>query len=765
MAELKGGLPPNHKFSVNDVIIITRQLKGSGDFFDDAGLPTSETAQTFEARVSGIGPNYIDIVAGPGAFEAGMGTAAPNDLSGEGDRRLRVRADLFFSPIPYQRMVAALAQITQVPSPTSQSNKAGIANGEEPDNGAPQKNLLDRICMDEVLREMILATHSFGEPTSPFWKDPSACNLDELSNRLSKPPMPNSNKLAMQVLKYMQTNPQIFRQLNAPQLAAVRAALTRRSTLIQGPPGTGKTTAAAAIAFGFVHQCRSLSQHTKVLACAFSNAGADNLADALLKLGLKVVRIGKPSAVSENLWNNTIDAAIDRDPDAQKALQKAAHATAALAKQQRLKSSAKSDDRMVRATATSAVKASIVACNLAATAAFREADVIVSTSTGAADPRLMAACGLAQTDDGQNGETTEDAPSRTLAPDGLPPLSLPFVIVDEACQSVEPASLIPVVASNSCRSLVLLGDPCQLPPTVRHAGSNDSPLSISLMERLAKILPHPDIQSQVDNTIFDTSFLASSPIRQARSVALARNTDVQEGSYRKRFAGSFMLSIQYRMSPGIAAFSSAIFYDGLLSTPHNLANMRPCPSALSDKLPCSCDEETGVRLVHMGGRSSERRNDRQDPTAVGEQATSYSNPTEAAFVKRMIQDIISANSSDVETIAVISPYNAQVQMIQGLLADLPQNDESPKIEVRSVDAFQGREKDIVIFSAVRSNREGKIGFLHDWRRLNVALTRAKSGLIIVGDFETLAPADRNFAALQEWAAAAKCAYYETFSSL
>ena len=97
--------------------------------------------------------------------------------------------------------------------------------------------------------------------------------------------------------------------------------------------GTGKTTVAGAICFGFVHQCRNLSLNSKVIACAFSNVGADNLADQMMKIGLKVVRVGRASSVSEHLWTYTLDAAIDRDPDAQKALENAVKATSNLTSQ------------------------------------------------------------------------------------------------------------------------------------------------------------------------------------------------------------------------------------------------------------------------------------------------------------------------------------------------------------------------------------------------------------------------------------------------
>lgn len=109
------------------------------------------------------------------------------------------------------------------------------------------------------------------------------------------------------------------------------------------------------------------------------------------------------------------------------------------------------------------------ACNIAATKALREADVIVATSIGAADPQLLAACGIYPEEEEDIKTISMDDKSksefgtiREFAPDNLPPLSLPFVIIDEACQSVEPASLIPIVSTNTCRSLVMLGDPCQV---------------------------------------------------------------------------------------------------------------------------------------------------------------------------------------------------------------------------------------------------------------------------------------------------------------
>jgi hypothetical protein len=129
--------------------------------------------------------------------------------------------------------------------------------------------------------------------------------------------------------------------------------------------GTGKTTTAGSIAFGFVHQCRNISPHCKVLATAFSNVGADNLAEKFLSLGLKVVRVGKPSGISESLWSYTLDAAIQKDPLAQRALEDAAKITAKVKNNNRDKRRNKgsiSAERTKTDEATAAVKASIQVC-------------------------------------------------------------------------------------------------------------------------------------------------------------------------------------------------------------------------------------------------------------------------------------------------------------------------------------------------------------------------------------------------------------------
>lgn len=496
------------------------------------------------------------------------------------------------------------------------------------------------------------------------------------------------------------------------------------------------------------------------MATAFSNVGADNLAEKFLSLGLKVVRVGKPSGVSESLWAYTLDAAIQKDPYAQKALEEAVRISAKVRKSgeesKRQNRGSILAERAKKDEVTAAVKASIQvsyvsnlvqiieciltkttlkACNIAATKALREADVIVSTSIGAADPQLLAACGIyaEEEDDKVTAEqfTSQFGIVREWAPDNLPPLSLPFVIIDEACQSVEPASLIPIVSTNSCRSLVMLGDPCQvnfwiviesstsieryitpswrtspfffrkqLPPTVRSDASakGTSPLSISLMARLSSISElHPvTVTAQKDKTAIETKFLQCKPTRQAVSTVVGRGNNPI--SYRKQFSGSVLLSMQFRMHPSIAAFSSAIFYDGLLGSPLTLSNQRQFPLRLHSYYPVS-NKGSSVRFVNVGGRTNEQRGELDDTgELVSAGATSdpsnssYRNEEEAGEVLELLKTLLNRDEKEAfqGSIGIVTPYSSQVALIKSMIAQDEEIREMAQtfpheIEVKSVE--------------------------------------------------------------------------------
>jgi len=423
---------------------------------------------------------------------------------------------------------------------------------------------------------------------------------------------------------------------------------------------------------------------------------------------------------------------------------------------------------------------------------MRKADVIVATCIGAADSRLLAACGFTSDDDEDdshlinkrkrdtiNTKTTHTKDSRGLAPDRMLPIYLPFVILDESCQSVEPASLVPIFSSNSCQSVVMLGDPCQLPPTVLSdkSGSGSTQLSLSLMSRLAMTLPAPLASSFNDNHgETDESFLISRPTKQAKSLIKFRSRDSSIVMPRKKYSGALLLSLQYRMHPSISAFPSAIFYEGMLRTPSTLSQNRLFPLGLKSVLH-SEDASIGIRFINVSGNNESRGTSSISLNEYGGtldsdsfiENSSISNTKEAHQVVSLIKEFLlkSENGEKFQgSIGVVTPYSAQVSLMEALVSsdtELLSIAERCKssIEINSVDAYQGRERDIIIFSTVRSNDQGKVGFLSDWRRMNVALTRAKSGLIIVGDLKTLTQGDMHWEAFGNWLEAYGCVHDAT----
>lgn len=284
-------VPSNSRFSTNDVILVTVQPMGTGDFFDIKNLPTTDSAISVEGRVTATGPAYVDVAIPSGIFEANFDYENDNTSSS-----LRLRMDRFFSEIPYKRMVDAITKMSSIPERNDQTTKSSLVEASDNKKSNSNKkgdesnnNPHTNICMDELLREAIISTHAFTDPSTPLFHDVDACDLESFGRLLSKPPMPSSVKLANQVLTYVQANTHngLFKPLNGPQLAAIGAALTRKLTLIQGPPGTGKTLTASVIGFGFTHQCRSISSNAKVLACGTSNF-AKSIYELLLVLYVMV---------------------------------------------------------------------------------------------------------------------------------------------------------------------------------------------------------------------------------------------------------------------------------------------------------------------------------------------------------------------------------------------------------------------------------------------------------------------------------------------
>ena len=188
-----------------------------------------------------------------------------------------------------------------------------------------------------------------------------------------------------------------------------------------------------------------------------------------------------------------------------------------------------------------------------------------------------------------------------------------------------------------------------------------------------------------------------------------------------------LLNTQYRMHPSISEFPNSQFYEGLLEDGVT-ATEREAPAGLlwpDWEAPLSFLPVNGDEVLSPDGASKE-------------------NPAEAAWVAKLLSDFVEAGSLLISDIGIVTPYAGQVRAIRDIVPDSMQS-----VEVRTVDGYQGREKDLIIFSCVRSNKDGNVGFLSDRRRLNVALTRARRGLVVVGNPETLRN-DQNWRAWLEY---------------
>ncbi|MBI5295014.1 MAG: AAA family ATPase [Chloroflexi bacterium] len=221
--------------------------------------------------------------------------------------------------------------------------------------------------------------------------------------------------------------------------------------------------------------------------------------------------------------------------------------------------------------------------------------------------------------------------------------------------------------------IVLAGDPFQLPPTVISAAAAAQGLNVSMMERL----------------------LEQPPVKLSR-----------------------LLTTQYRMHTDIMTYSSTVFYAGSLQADPTVG------AALLRDLPGVADDELTHCPVHFIDTAGASYDEELEPDG-----DSHLNLMEAGLVLKKARALI-ASGVQAEQIAVITPYSAQVRVLREKFKTLD-------IEIDSVDGFQGREKEAVIVSLVRSNREGEVGFLADTRRMNVALTRARRKLIVIGDSATI----------------------------
>ena len=248
------------------------------------------------------------------------------------------------------------------------------------------------------------------------------------------------------------------------------------------------------------------------------------------------------------------------------------------------------------------------------------------------------------------------------------------VLIDEATQAMEAESLIPIVLG--AKQVIMVGDHCQLGPVIVSKKAAGAGLSLSLFERLM--------------------LLGVRPIR---------------------------LAVQYRMHPALSEFPSNTFYEGALQNGVTVAERTPAQGKTPFPWP---SEKPMMFYVQLGAEE------------ISASGTSYLNRAEATQVERIVTMFLKAGV-DPSKVGIITPYEGQrAHIVSTMTRNGPlQAKMYTEVECASVDAFQGREKDYIVMSCVRSNEHQGIGFLSDPRRLNVALTRAKYGMVVLGNPKVL----------------------------
>lgn len=272
------------------------------------------------------------------------------------------------------------------------------------------------------------------------------------------------------------------------------------------------------------------------------------------------------------------------------------------------------------------------------------------------------------------------------------------VIIDEVSQALEPQCWIPIVSHPGIKKLVLAGDNKQLPPTIK---LNDHDILVSQGKGVsaAKILKGRKI---LETTLFD------------RLIQLHPKNDITQ-----------LLNVQYRMNSKIMEFSSAQFYNHQLIADDSVKSNR-----LVDLDNVLSSDETTESVIWYDTQGSDFHEsiDLDDKFFATE---SKYNEYEASLALLHVNKLVE-NQVDPSLIGIISPYASQISLLKQKIHPL-----YPTVEISTIDGFQGREKEIIILSLVRSNFDKKVGFLKEERRLNVAITRPKTQLCVIGDMETL----------------------------
>jgi len=464
------------------------------------------------------------------------------------------------------------------------------------------------------------------------------------------------------------------KSLNLSQRQAVKSSLKAKDFyLIQGPPGTGKTMTAIEIIY------QSVKKDMNILASADSNIAVDNMVERLSNIGLNVLRVGHPLRVTSVLREHTLDYKVLEHPDYKKAVELRKKADFLLQKQDELTHPGARwrrgmNDKQIKKNADKNRNfRGVPPVKLKEMVEWLNIQEDVDNYFDKINKLEDSAC-----DDLLNKADVVCSTNSTAGSELLANKKFDLLIIDEATQATEPGTLIPLIKS---QKTILIGDHKQLPPTVLSNDANEQGLSRSMFERFFEI-------------------------------------------YGKEFCS--LLDIQYRMNNLIMGFSNEKFYNNKLKSDPSVAehtlkdiNIKtPQNKYFTDM---AINPEMTVVFLDTSNMEAEERS--------LSDSNSYDNPVEAEIVLDIIDELIHLGLNP-EQMACITPYRDQVDLLN-------QRNNVDNLEINTVDGFQGREKELIILSLVRSNCNKNIGFLRDLRRLNVAMTRAKRKLILVGDSSTI----------------------------
>lgn len=456
--------------------------------------------------------------------------------------------------------------------------------------------------------------------------------------------------------------PMKFPWLNPTQERAVNEVLWAKDVaIVHGPPGTGKTTTLVEA----INE--TLMRESQVLVCAQSNMAVDWISEKLVDRGINVLRIGNPTRVNDKMLGFTYERRFESHADYPQlwAIRKAIREL----RKNRKKGSENYHQKMDRLKSRAAEIELRINAEL-----FGEARVIACTLVGSAHHLLEG-------------------------------MKFGTLFIDEAAQALEAACWIPMKRASR---VILAGDHCQLPPTVKSIAALRAGLGKTLMERIAE--NKPEVVT--------------------------------------------LLKIQYRMNDEIMRFSSDWFYGGKVESAPQIKYR----SVLDYDHPITwIDTSKEENQITIEGEDAP-----EDSASTSSSVSAANQNSDLNFKEQFVGESFGRiNKAEAELtlltlaeyftkigkqrvleeridVGIISPYRAQVQYLKKLIKKYEFFKPYRRlISVNTVDGFQGQERDVILISLVRSNDEGQIGFLKDLRRMNVAMTRARMKLIILGNKNTM----------------------------